>query len=125
MFNRSIFDWTPAFIKLQKKLAETQQGAWVPVSKKIQNKYSNIILTSLCRFKTDDEYVEYRGETEDGYINIKTFQNFVSMVTADTEYGLDNSIDVVGAINDERNITIDEISYYLNWKKPKEYVKLD
>lgn len=125
MFDRSIMEWTPAFLKLQKKLIETQKGGWVSVSKKIQDKYSNLILTNLCRFKTDNEYIEYRAETKDKFINIKTFVNYVSMVVADTEYGLDNSIDVVGAINDERNITIDEISYYLNWEKPQEYVELD
>ena len=125
MLDRSIMEWTPAFLKLQKKLIETQQGEWVPVSKKIQDKYSNLILTNLCRFKTDNEYIEYRAETKDKFINIKTFVNYVSIVVADTEYELDNSIDVVGAINADRNITIDEISYYLNWKKPKEYTKLD
>ena len=125
MLDRPIMEWTPAFLKLQNKLIEVQKGEWVSVSKKIQDKYSNIVLTSLCKFKTDDEYVEYRGETEDGYINIKTFLNFVSMNTAETEYELDNSIDVIGAINADRNITIEEIIYYLEWKKPQEYIELD
>ena len=118
-------DWTPAFLKLRKRLIETQKGSWVPVSKKIQNKYSNIIITSLCKFKTEDDYVEYVGETEDGYINIKTFINYVSIITGETEYELLNNIEVVGAINDERNITIDEIIYYMNWNKPKNYLELD
>ena len=118
-------DWTPAFLELRKKLLEVQQGEWVSVSKKIEDKYSNLILTNLCRFKTDEEFIEYKAETKDKFINIKTFLNQVSMIAAETEYELDNTIDVVGAINADRNITIEEISYYLNWKKPKEYTKLD
>jgi hypothetical protein len=118
-------DWTPAFLKLQKRMTETQKGSWVPVSKKIQNKYSNITLTGLCRFKNYKDYTEYIGETEDGYINVKTFINFVSIITGETEYDLQNDIEVVGAINDDRNITIEEIIYYLNWNKPKNYLELD
>ena len=116
---------TPAFIKLGKLLDAAHEGEWVFASKKVKNKYSNIQPITICKFKTDGDFIEYRGETEDKYINIKTFLNYVSMYIAETEYELANKVDVIGAINDDRNITIDEISYYLKWKKPKEYVELD
>ena len=38
------------------------------------------------------------------------------MSIAETEYEVDSYIDVVGALNiDDRQITISEIIYYMNW----------
>jgi hypothetical protein len=118
-------DWTPAFLKLQKKMKETREGEWVPVSKKIQNKYSFIEPIIICKIKADEDYHEYRGETEDKYINLKTFVNFVSLNIAETEYAAESDIEVVGAVNKGVNITLNEIIYYLNWSKPKQYIEFE
>ena len=119
-------DWTPAFLKLQKKMNETRRGEWVFASTWAKIDTYNIQPLSLCRFMHDGDYSEYKGDTEDKYISIKTFINFVSIGIADTEYELENNIQVIGAINDDRNITINEVIYYLGWDKNKiEYWELD
>ena len=108
---------TPAFLKLEKRLEEVHRGEWVFASREVQNKYCNIQPISLCKFKADDDYVHYKGETNNRYLNIKTFVNYVSMSIGESEYEADSYIDVVGAINIDRNIRHGEIIYHLGWDK--------
>jgi hypothetical protein len=107
---------TPQFIKLQKKMKETRQGEWIAVSKKIQNKYSNLVIDQITRIRKDDDLSEYKVISGDYLLNVKTFVNYVSMSIAETEYEVDSYIDVVGALNvDSKEVTIWEIAYWLNW----------
>ena len=107
---------TPEFEKLQKKMDETRSGEWIPLSKKITKKYSNLVIDQITRIRKDDDLSEYRLEAEDFLLNVKTFVNYVSMSIGETEYEVDSYIDVVGALNVEgREITISEIIYYMNW----------
>jgi hypothetical protein len=107
---------TPAFEKLQKRLKERRKGEWVPISKKIQNKYSNLVIDQITRTRKDDDFSEYRVEAQDYLLNIKTFLNYVSMSIGESENEVDSYIDVLGALNvEDREITISEIIYYMNW----------
>jgi hypothetical protein len=107
---------TPAFEKLQKRLKERRKGEWVPISKKIQNKYSNLVIDQITRTRKDDDISEYRVEAQDYLLNIKTFLNYVSMSIGESENEVDSYIDVLGALNvEDREITISEIIYYMNW----------
>ena len=107
---------TPAFEKLQKRLKERRKGEWVPISKKIQNKYSNLVIAQITRTRKDDDFSEYRVEAQDYLLNIKTFLNYVSMSIGESENEVDSYIDVLGALNvEDREITISEIIYYMNW----------
>ena len=107
---------TPAFEKLQKRLKERRKGEWVPISKKIQNKYSNLVIDQITRTRKDDDFSEYRVEAQDYLLNIKTFVNYVSMSIGESENEVDSYIDVLGALNVEnREITINEIIHYMNW----------
>ena len=107
---------TPAFEKLQKRLKERRKGEWVPISKKIQNKYSNLVIEQITRTRKDDDFSEYRVEAQDYLLNIKTFVNYVSMSIGESENEVDSYIDVLGALNvEDREITINEIIYYMNW----------
>ena len=115
-------EWTDAFLKLQKKLKECQYGTWVFVDKKTENKYSNINLDFVYRTKASvDNYFEYKSETEKDFILVRTFLNFVSISKREREDELNNNMEVVTALNDERELNIDEIMYYMNWSKNKEY----
>ena len=107
---------TPAFEKLQKRLKERRKGEWVPISKKIQNKYSNLVIDQITRTRKDDDFSEYRVIAQDYLLNVKTYVNYVSMSIGESEHEVDSYIDVVGALNiEDREITISEIIYYMNW----------
>ena len=108
---------TPQFLKLQKRMKETRQGEWIPISKKIQNKYSNLIINQITRLKKDDGLSEYRVIAQDYLLNIKTYMQYVSMSIGESEYEVDSYIDVVGALNvDDKEITIWEVVFWLNWE---------
>ena len=107
---------TPQFLKLQKRMKETRQGEWIPISKKIQNKYSNLVIDQITRLKKDDGLSEYRVIAQDYLLNIKTYMQYVSMSIGESEYEIDSYIDVVGALNvDDKEVTIWEIIFWLNW----------
>lgn len=107
---------TPAFEKLHKRLKERREGEWVSVSRAIKSKYSNLVIDQITRTRKDDDFSEYRIIAQDFLLNVKTYVNYVSMSIAETEYEVDSYIDVVGALNiDDRQITISEIIYYMNW----------
>ena len=96
-------------------MKEVHQGEWVPVSKEIQDKYSSFKPKHLCLFNSEGDFKEYRGETENEFINIKTFVNYVSINIKETEYETHSDIEVVGALNLDRNIEAGEIMYYMGW----------
>tara|TARA_B100000131_G_scaffold320291_1_gene368058 strand:- start:1036 stop:1416 length:381 start_codon:yes stop_codon:yes gene_type:complete len=107
---------TPAFHKLESRMKERRKGEWVPVSREIQNKYSNLVIDQITRTRKDDDFSEYRIEAQDYLLNVKTFVNYVSMSIGESEYEVDSYIDVVGALNvEDREITISEIIYYMDW----------
>tara|TARA_Y100000310_G_C20550430_1_gene747776 strand:- start:489 stop:866 length:378 start_codon:yes stop_codon:yes gene_type:complete len=107
---------TPQFLKLQNKMRETREGEWIFISKKIKDKYSNLIIDQITRTRKDEDFSEYRAIAQDLSLNIKTYINYVSMSIGDTEYEVDSYIDVIGALNtDEKHISIEEIVYYMNW----------
>ena len=107
---------TPQFLKLKKKLDERRKGEWVSVSKKIKNKYSNLVIDQITRVNKDDSLSEYRILSGNKLLNVKSFVNYVSMSIGETEYEVDSYIDVIGALNIEnKDITISEIIYYMNW----------
>ena len=115
-------EWTSAFLRLKNKLEECQYGTWVFVDKKTENKYSNINLNFVYRTKASvDNYFEYKSETEKDFILVRTFLNFVSISKREREDELNNNMEVVAALNEERELNIDEIMYYMNWSKNKEY----
>ena len=108
---------TPQFLKLQKRMKETRQGEWIPISKKIQNKYSNLIINQITRLKKVVGLSEYRVIAQDYLLNIKTYMQYVSMSIGESEYEVDSYIDVVGALNvDDKEITIWEVVFWLNWE---------
>jgi len=107
---------TPQFLKLKKKLDERRKGEWVSVSKKIKNKYSNLVIDQITRVNKDDSLSEYRLLSGNKLLNVKSFVNYVSMSIGETEYEVDSYIDVIGALNiEDKDITISEIIYYMNW----------
>tara|TARA_Y100000592_G_scaffold17845_1_gene26971 strand:+ start:5435 stop:5818 length:384 start_codon:yes stop_codon:yes gene_type:complete len=107
---------SPDFLKLQKRMKEVRVGEWVSISKKIQNKYSNLEIDQITRMRSDDDFSEYRAISGDYLLNIKTFVNYVSMSIGESEYEVDSYIDVVGALNVENKvISIWEIIFWLNW----------
>jgi hypothetical protein len=107
---------TPQFLKLKKKLDERRKGEWVSVSKKIKNKYSNLVIDQITRVNKDDSLSEYRILSGNKLLNVKSFVNYVSMSIGETEYEVDSYIDVIGALNiEDKDITISEIIYYMNW----------
>ena len=108
---------TPQFLKLQKRMKETRQGEWIPISKKIQNKYSNLVIDQITRLKKEDGLSEYRVIAQDYLLNIKTYMQYVSMSIGESEYEVDSYIDVVGSLNvDDKEITIWEVVFWLNWE---------
>ena len=116
MQSKPIAEFSPDFLKLQKRMKEVRVGEWVPISKKIQNKYSNLVIDQITRTRKDDDFSEYRVEAQDYLLNIKTFVNYVSMSIGESENEVDSYIDVLGALNVEnREITINEIIHYMNW----------
>ena len=113
---QSKVELTPAFHKLESRMKERRKGEWVAVSREIQNKYSNLVIDQITRTRKDDDFSEYRIEAQDYLLNVKTFVNYVSMSIGESEYEVDSYIDVVGALNvEDREITISEIIYYMNW----------
>ena len=97
-------------------MRETREGEWIFISKKIKDKYSNLIIDQITRTRKDEDFSEYRAIAQDLSLNIKTYINYVSMSIGDTEYEVDSYIDVIGALNtDEKHISIEEIVYYMNW----------
>jgi hypothetical protein len=92
-------EFSPDFLKLQKRMKEVRVGEWVPISKKIQNKYSNLEIDQITRMRSDDDFSEYRAISGDYLLNIKTFVNYVSMSIGESEYETDSYIDVGGALN--------------------------
>jgi hypothetical protein len=115
-------EWTDGFMKLQKKLKESQFGTWVFVDKKTENKYSNLNIDFVYRTRASvDNYFEYKAESNKEYILIRTFLNFISISRKEREHKLDHNIEVVAALNEERELNIEEIMYYMNWSKNKEY----
>ncbi len=97
-------------------MEESRRGDWIPLSKKITKKYSNLTIDQITRIKKDDDLSEYRVIAGELLLNIKTFVNYASMSIGETEYEVDSYIDVVGALNVEgREITISEIIYWMNW----------
>ena len=108
---------TPQFLKLQNRMKETRQCEWIPISKKIQNKYSNLVIDQITRLKKEDGLSEYRVIAQDYLLNIKTYMQYVSMSIGESEYEVDSYIDVVGALNvDDKEITIWEVVFWLNWE---------
>ena len=108
---------TPQFLKLQKRMKEPRQGEWIPISKKIKNKYSNLVIDQITRLKKEDGLSEYRVIAQDYLLNIKTYMQYVSMSIGESEYEVDSYIDVVGALNvDDKEITIWEVVFWLNWE---------
>ena len=108
---------TPQFLKLQKRMKETRQGEWIPISKKIQNKYSNLVIDQITRLKKEDGLSEYRVIAQDYLLNIKTYMQYVSMSIGESEDEVDSYIDVVGSLNvDDKEITIWEVVFWLNWE---------
>ena len=113
---QSKVELTPAFHKLERRMKERRKGEWVSVSRKIQNKYSNFVIDQITRIRKDDDFSEYRVEAQDYLLNVKTYVNYVSMSIGESEHEVDSYIDVVGALNiEDREITISEIIYYMNW----------
>tara|TARA_B100000519_G_C14040889_1_gene342657 strand:+ start:98 stop:475 length:378 start_codon:yes stop_codon:yes gene_type:complete len=113
---QSKVELTPAFHKLEGRMKERRKGEWVSVSRKIQNKYSNFVIDQITRIRKDDDFSEYRVEAQDYLLNVKTYVNYVSMSIGESEHEVDSYIDVVGALNiEDREITISEIIYYMNW----------
>ena len=113
---QSKVELTPAFHKLESRMKERRKGEWVAVSREIQNKYSNLVIDQITRTRKDDDFSEYRIEAQDYLLNEKTFVNYVSMSIGESEYEVDSYIDVVGALNvEDREITISEIIYYMDW----------
>ena len=113
---QSKVELTPAFHKLERRMKERRKGEWVSVSRKIQNKYSNFVIDQITRIRKDDDFSEYRVEAQDHLLNVKTFVNYVSMSIGESENEVDSYIDVLGALNvEDREITISEIIYYMNW----------
>ena len=113
---QSKVELTPAFHKLESRMKERRKGEWVAVSREIQNKYSNLVIDQITRTRKDDDFSEYRIEAQDYLLNVKTFVNYVSMSIGESEYEVDSYIDVVGALNvEDREITISEIIYYMDW----------
>ena len=107
---------TPDFLKLQKKMKESREGEWLFISKKIKNKYSNLVIDQITRTSKKEDFSEYRVIAQELLLNIKTYINYVSMSIGDTEYEVESYIDVIGAVNtDDKNITIEEIVYYMHW----------
>ena len=114
---QSKVELTPAFEKLQERLKERRKGEWIPISKKIQNKYSNLVIDQITRLKKEDGLSEYRVIAQDYLLNIKTYMQYVSMSIGESEYEVDSYIDVVGALNvDDKEITIWEVVFWLNWE---------
>ena len=126
MLDRSIMEWTPAFLKLQKKLMETQRGEWVSVSKKIQDKYSNLTLTNLCRFKTDNEYIEYRAETKDKIIYLKFYGHTLAAGMHETDIGAQCYAIVLGGYTfldkDTTTPTTQQIIDFMRWKVSEDQI---
>ena len=113
---QSKVELTPAFHKLERRMKERRKGEWVSVSRKIQNKYSNFVIDQITRTRKDDDFSEYRVIAQDYLLNVKTYVNYVSMSIGESEHEVDSYIDVVGALNiEDREITISEIIYYMNW----------
>ena len=113
---QSKVELTPAFHKLEGRMKDRRKGEWVSVSRKIQNKYSNFVIDQITRIRKDDDFSEYRVEAQDYLLNVKTYVNYVSMSIGESEHEVDSYIDVVGALNiEDREITISEIIYYMNW----------
>ena len=113
---QSKVELTPAFHKLESRMKERRKGEWVSVSKEMQSKYSNFIVDQITRTRKDDDFSEYRVIAQDYLLTVKTFVNYVSMSIGETEYEVDSYIDVVGALNIEnREITINEIIFWMNW----------
>ena len=109
-------EWTNEFLKLQGKLDETQRGQWVFVNEEVSKKYSNLEIEFIYKIQVgNNDYYEYKAETENEFILIRTFYNYVSISKTETENEL--NVEVVGALNDNREINIFEIMYYLNWSK--------
>ena len=108
-------------------MKESREGEWIFISKKIKDKYSNLVIDQITRTSKQEDFSEYRVIAQDLLLNIKTYINYVSMSIADTEYEVDSYIDVVGALNkDDKYITIEEIIYYMNWDFNREnYLKFD
>ena len=118
---------THQFLKLQNKMRETREGEWIFISKIVKNKYSNLIIDQITRTRKDEDFSEYRIIAQDLLLNMKTYINYVSMSIGETEYEIDSYIDVIGAVNtDDKYITINEITHYMNWDFNKEnYLAFD
>ena len=56
---------TPQFLKLQNKMRETREGEWIFISKKVKNKYSNLIIDQITRTRKDEDFSEYRIIAQD------------------------------------------------------------
>jgi hypothetical protein len=115
-------EWTDEFLKLQGKLDKSKYGEWVFANKKASKKYSNLKLEFIYKVQIDNsDFYEYKAETENEFVLIRSFHNYVSIAKTDTENELIHNVDVVGALNENKEINIFEIMYYLEWSKMDEF----
>ena len=122
---------TKPFLKLKKKLKEHRKGTWVWANRAMRSKYSNLIITQLALINNENnEFFEYKGEAIDLdthlILNMKTYQNYVSISTGESEYEADSYIDVVAAIAGDVPIKLADILYNCMWEfnKSENYMDL-
>ena len=122
---------TKPFLKLKKKLEEHRKGTWVWANRAMRSKYSNLIITQLALINNENnEFFEYKGEAIDLdthlILNMKTYQNYVSISTGESEYEADSYIDVVAAIAGDVPIKLADILYNCMWEfnKSENYIDL-
>ena len=118
-------------LKLKKKLEEHRKGTWVWANRAMRSKYSNLIITQLTLINNqNNELFEYRGEATDLdthlILNMKTYDNYLTMSTGESEYEADSYIDVVAAIAGGTPIKLADILYNCMWEfnKSENYMDL-
>mgnify|MGYP001238188299 FL=1 len=122
---------TKPFLKLKKKLKEHRKGTWVWANRAMRSKYSNLIITQLALINNENnEFFEYKGEAIDLdthlILNMKLFQNYVSISTGESEHEADAYLDVVAAIAGGTPIKLADILYNCMWEfnKSENYIDL-